>query len=722
MLFKRDLSSVGALVAYLILSFLFFGRGLVGHLSDRYIGIGTDPGLFIFFLEWWKYVFTHHVNPFFTYLQWAPSGTNLAWATFIPLFGISAIPLTATLGPIATFNLLVLLCPALAAWTAFLLCRYLCSSSWAAVVGGYAFGFSPWMLAHLLGHLTVLMMFPVPLMALVTLRRLNQQISVPKFTIIFSALLVIQFLCWPEAVATATLFGAAAIAIAWLTAPEWRQRLLELVPPSFCAYLSAALLLSPYLYYFFAFGQPAFPGGMREFVSVRPINFLIPSPVNLLGTLSLFPRLFSGGYIYETGAYIALPLLLIVVSFAHSAWHDWRARLPVNLLIIVSVASMGSALSIPGYRRIPLPWAIAAHFPLMDKALPARFSVYGFLILGIVLSLWLSHNAIRKSVRVIGACGVVFFSLPNLSAAFWTSPVDTPAFFSMREFTHYLAPGDNVLILPYGQLGNSNIWQVTSGFYFRMAGGYLGQPPIPTEYLPFFPIVYDLYNLADSPFAGELLKTFLVHKQVKEIVVADEGAHVWRSSFKGIWFPEATELDSNEKTVIRSLFAHLSVTPIHVGGVSLYRVPLEQLKAYRNVDPLKLGQQMATAQLDTLIKAADEYLSTGHPLSDLNPVEVQRLGFLPPHWVGGTGIVNPKWSLQNGLMLSSWSNSDIVLGVIGERETVEHLAATHRPYAKEAAVSPLISTMAWAESTRWILLLEYDRGRLASAAAMMGRK
>jgi len=66
---------------------------LVGHLSDRYVGIGTDPGLFIFFLEWWKYVFTHHVNPFFTYLQWAPSGANLAWSTFIPLFGIAGIPL-----------------------------------------------------------------------------------------------------------------------------------------------------------------------------------------------------------------------------------------------------------------------------------------------------------------------------------------------------------------------------------------------------------------------------------------------------------------------------------------------------------------------------------------------------------------------------------------------------------------------------------------------------
>jgi hypothetical protein len=75
---------------------------------------------------------------------------------------------------------------------------------------------------------------------------------------------------------------------------------------------------------------------------------------------------------------------------------------------------------------------------------------------------------------MVGAYAVVLFTLPNLSAAFWTSPVDTPAFFSTGEFKRYIAPGNNVLILPYGQVGNGNIWQSTTGFYFRMAGGYLG--------------------------------------------------------------------------------------------------------------------------------------------------------------------------------------------------------------------------------------------------------
>ena len=247
-------SAAVALVVYLALSLLFFGRGLVGHLSDRYIGIGADPGLFIFFLEWWKYVFTHHVNPFFTYLQWAPSGANFAWATGIPLFGICAIPFSATIGPVASYNLLMLLAPALAAWSAFSLCRYLCASRWQAVVGGYIFGFSPFTPAHLTAHLNLVLIFALPWMVQVTLLRLSDKITVASYIVLLSLLLIVQFLCFPELIATATIFGAGTIGFVWLTTPPCRDRLHALLLPVSSAYVVTAIFLSPYLYYFFAFG------------------------------------------------------------------------------------------------------------------------------------------------------------------------------------------------------------------------------------------------------------------------------------------------------------------------------------------------------------------------------------------------------------------------------------------------------------------------------------
>ncbi len=458
---------------------------------------------------------------------------------------------------------------------------------------------------------------------------------------------------------------------------------------------------------------------MRSLVSVRPLNFLIPSSVNLLGAFPLFSQLLAGGHIYETGAYIALPLLFIVVSFARANWHQYRTQILVVLLAVVSIASLGSTLNIRRYHPIPMPWSIVVHLPMMDKALPGRFSIYSFLILGIILSLWLSAGAIRKSLRVAGACGVVLFTLPNPSAAFWATPVDTPAFFATSEFTRYIAPGDNVLILPYGCDGNSNIWQATTGFYFRMAGGYLGQPPIPLEYLPFFPIVYDFLNLTDSPFAGELLKMFLAQKNVNAIVVADEGAHLWINPPQpGPLFPEVTTFDPDQRTLIRSLFATLGVAPVQVGGVSFYRVPLERLGVYKNVDPEPLEAHAAAIQLDALIHAAAQYVSDGHPLAALNPAEAQHLGLLPPRWVSSAPW-DPLAPIQNGLVLSATDDSNVTVGIIASQKTLDGLVESYRPFAKTVEITPLVATAGWSESSQWILLLDYNPVELVRLSAML---
>jgi len=674
--------------------------------------------MMIFYLEWWKYVFSHHVNPFITHMQWAPSGTNLAQITFIPLAGVAAIPLTTTLGPVATYNLLMLLCPSLAAWAAFCLCRYLRSSFWAAALGGYVFGFSPWMLSHVLGgHPPSLMMFPVPLIVLLTLRRLNEEISARAFAIKLAILILVLFLCWPEAVATATMFGAIAIVIAWLTAPQLRLPLQGLVLPTVCAFVASVLSLSPYLYYFFAFGLMAFPGGLSTFLSVHPSNFLIPTTVNLFGTLSITRKLIRGGQIYETGAYMALPMLLVVVSFARARWQEWGARLLVTLLGIVSIASLGPMLQVSGNLTIPMPWLVLSHLPLMDKALPARFSVYVFLILGLILCLWLNDDSSRKATRIIGASAVVLFTLPNLSAAYWVAQIDTPPFFRNRLYTHYLAPDDNVLILPYAMKGNSNIWQATTGLYFRMPGGYVNPPPfIPVKFQRYFPLVYDFINLTDFPLSSEMLKAFLVENQVNAIIVADEEPHLWvNDSNPGPLFPKLSNFNADEKETIRSLFGTIGVAPIQVGGVSFYRVPLEKLDACKSADLLQLEARIAAIQLDTLITAGEKYLSSGRRLSELNPVEAQRLGLLPPRWISGLGIFNARSPVQNGLVLTAMNNS-VVVGVISSQEAIQRLAGEYRPDTKRFEVSPLGRIATFIESTRWILLVEYDRAQLARAA------
>jgi hypothetical protein len=216
---KADYSCLSALGIYLGLSVLFFGRSLIGHLSDRYIGAGADPSQFMWYLRWWPYAVAHRLNPFEPHVIWAPSGVNIAWAASIPLPSLLAYPLTGTIGLIPTFNLLCLLCPALAGWATFLLCHLITSRYGPALFGGVIFGFSAHMLGKTFGNLNDALVFPVPLALYAGLLRLNDRIRPRQVVVFLALLLAVQFLCFIELFATMTFVDGIALLLAIALAP-----------------------------------------------------------------------------------------------------------------------------------------------------------------------------------------------------------------------------------------------------------------------------------------------------------------------------------------------------------------------------------------------------------------------------------------------------------------------------------------------------------------------
>src|ERR1700730_7201734 len=82
---RRLANTMFAFATYFLLSLIFFGRMLLGHLSDYYVGRDTDPSLYMWSIAWWPYVLRHHAHPFLTKLIWAPYGLNLAWVNCLPL-------------------------------------------------------------------------------------------------------------------------------------------------------------------------------------------------------------------------------------------------------------------------------------------------------------------------------------------------------------------------------------------------------------------------------------------------------------------------------------------------------------------------------------------------------------------------------------------------------------------------------------------------------------
>lgn len=146
---------------------LWLTQGVLRHPSSVWIGHGGDPTLFIWCLRWVQWALTHGHDPLVTtYLRY-PAGANLMWNTSVPLAALLLWPVTATLGPIASLNLLVLLGYTLSGWCMFLAARRYVTSWWAALAAGLVYELSPFLFTHGYGHFHLVLAFVPPLLLLV---------------------------------------------------------------------------------------------------------------------------------------------------------------------------------------------------------------------------------------------------------------------------------------------------------------------------------------------------------------------------------------------------------------------------------------------------------------------------------------------------------------------------------------------------------------------------
>ena len=150
----------GAVCVALAIAFTFPaslapGRGLMGYSGDNF--------QHAWFLWHFARAVTHLQNPFYTDLIYYPARVNLSWSTTDPLAELLALPLSLALGPVVAYNASLTLQLALVAFCARLLCLRICANETAALIGGACFGFSPFLMAHALGHLSLVTAFPIPL-------------------------------------------------------------------------------------------------------------------------------------------------------------------------------------------------------------------------------------------------------------------------------------------------------------------------------------------------------------------------------------------------------------------------------------------------------------------------------------------------------------------------------------------------------------------------------
>ncbi len=566
------LKNLFVFIFYLLLSVLFFGYPVLSHISTYYIGGGVDPTQYIWSFEWVKYCLFHFKNPFYTDFMWAPHGFDLTGSTAVFGSAFLSLPLTILFGPVASYNIVMILLPALAAFSMFILLKHIVTTTrfFPAILGGYIFGFSSYMINQMSSHMHLVLVFLVPLMVYLFLLKIENRITNLKFISLFTVMLVFQFLFSLEIFATFTFFGFIALIIFHLIYnkkkpnnnnnindiinntnnannankskdnyddddknKDLKLRMAKTLKSTVLSYIIAGILLSPYLYLFFIQGRFNVVHFAPADFSSNLLNFFVPSKYTMLGGkffTFLSDKFDARDYVFDQDAYLGLPFIgILIFYFYKNVFKPFVKALMYSFLTIV-VFSIGPTLHIYKYSIMPMPYKPFIVVPLIKHALPARFMLYAFFVLGIIVALFLNEpfknslknkklNAKLNAIKYASVLLGILFILPPLSfSGRYTNP-NLPVFFVNNTYNNYkkfIKKGSNVLIIPFGYNGLSLYYQAIDGMYYKTAGGYLGATP---SYFSKYAIIHTFYHAEPIPYSKMELANFLYKHNVKDVIL-----------------------------------------------------------------------------------------------------------------------------------------------------------------------------------------------------------
>jgi hypothetical protein len=485
------------LIVFLICLLLGVIFTLPGSLSPRsaLLGYAGDNYQHAWFLWHFAHAVSHAENPFYTHLIYYPNRVNLAWSTTDPLAGTLALPVSLVAGPALAYNLSLILQLALAAFFARLLCLRICRNETAALIGGVVFGFSPFLLAQALGHLSLVTAFPIPLFVLVLDAVLREQNPSWKLGVALGFALLLTVFAHYNYTVLCVLFGLFMLVIeialggitplkkAWKAfAPAAITFLVGIAP------LLRMLLRDPS-------GTPVSRGtGHFEQFSADALGFLIPSWNHIL--LGRFargwnPKLFLAGF--EGTVYIGpavLALAALGVWKGRKEHKEWVVR-ACTLGFLFYLLSLGPQIRVLGNSLgIAGPAALLYRIRFAEFiSAPARFHVLVALCAAILSSLGVAflieNSGGRWQQYALVSLVAVLLLLDYLTVPFPRSSIvdpavagDTPAAQScilpanVRGGTVLTFP---LVVAPYCM---KSMWmQATDRGQYALVDGYLSYTP-----------------------------------------------------------------------------------------------------------------------------------------------------------------------------------------------------------------------------------------------------
>jgi hypothetical protein len=523
-------------LGYVLVAFLFLGLPLFVERGDRYVGYGYDPQIFIWAFAWWPHAIAHGLNPFVTHAVWAPDGVNLAWTTTVPGLALLFSPLTAAAGPFVSYDAAAVLMPALAAWTAFALCRHLTRALWPSIVGGYLFGFSSYVLAQGGGgHLQLSSVFLLPLVALLVLRFLDGDLDGRGLVLRLGPALGLQLLIGTEIAFTLTLGLAIALVLGAALVPARRRRIVALLTPLAGAYAFGALLTSPFLYFLLSDFRRSLVGNPDGYLADL-VNFVVPTKIVYAARAWASPiSAHFPGNVTEEDAYLGVPTLLAMALYARGRLRTPGVRFLLASLAAAVVVSLGVEATVEGNGLFPMPWRLVHRLPLFENVLTSRLTVYVALVAAAMAALWVASRPAGR-LRWLLPVAAVLATFPYPARGGFATGYSVPAFFTDSAYRSCIPAKAIVLPLPIREFGDELLWQADAGFRFDMAGGEIG-PVIPPSFVT--PGAMEDVTEGKPVRASQvgIFRTFIAAKRVTTVVVDANQARLWSAALDRIAKP-----------------------------------------------------------------------------------------------------------------------------------------------------------------------------------------
>jgi hypothetical protein len=470
--------ALGAYLIYQTVAFAIWVVPILSAFGREHIGTGLqDSRYYQWALEWTPWALSHGANPLYASSVFAPTGVSMAWSAFVPGPALVAWPITAVFGPLASLNAWLAAAPALAAWAAYLVCNRLTHRFWASFAGGCLFGFSAYMGANIIGFMNLVLVFPIPLLVYLAIRNVEGSLRPVAFVAGFTALLVGLFSISTELFGTATVFAAIAFLGALASAKEIRRPLLRTGGLMVLSGAIAALLLLPYIHAIFV-DAPDKPLRLEhKLIGADLWSFIVPPPQARVGgrTFGATLQRLDAFPVGNGQRYLGVAVIVMLVGFAITERRRMSTWLLIAFIGVVVAVALGPVLRIGDTLHDWPPGRLFTYAPLIGSAVAARLSAYALLAVGIVAALWAAAARGRFGwVRWVIVVAAVFSVLPiHLGHA---SIQKIPDFVSSPQVRDVLRQDDVVFAIPWMK-GDEMVWQSASGFWFKLAQGYIGPLP-----------------------------------------------------------------------------------------------------------------------------------------------------------------------------------------------------------------------------------------------------